>query len=107
MHTVGVQRMGQGPRQEGSEEVRLQLARLLICLLRPPDASQLTIQQQLPELVATACSAIADASPDIKRVRLFLCHMLCCCCARLRSAQPASLGTGRVQCHHSVSIWGR
>ena len=95
-HTpLGVQRMGQGPRQEGSEEVRLQLARLLICLLRPPDASQHTIQQQLPDLVAATCSAVADASPDIKRVRLPMCHMLChsarLCAGSLRPwAQVAS-----------------
>lgn len=65
----GLQRMGQGPRQEGSEEVRLQLARLLISLLRPPKASPKAIEQQLGDLVAIVCSAIADPSPEIKRVR--------------------------------------
>ena len=104
-HPLGVQRMGQGPRQEGSEEVRLQLAHLLICLLRPPDASQHTIKQQLPDLVAATCSAVADASPDIKRVRLPMCHMLChsarLCAGSLRLwAQVASVPVQPIQ-------WGR
>ena len=71
-----MQRMGQGPQREASEEVRLQLARLLVALLRPPSASQPAVQpgvqpavqQQLGGLVACACSGVSDASPEIKRV---------------------------------------
>ena len=52
--------------QETSEEVRLQLINLALCMLRQPGPG---MHAKLDDLTAVACAALADPSPDIKRVR--------------------------------------
>ena len=73
--------------QEPSEEVRLQLMKLTLCLMGRGGPS-MTVH--LADLVAVARAALADASPDIKRAgptspSLHLCCLprgqgLCCSC---------------------------